>query len=159
MEMKITLRNIKKIRQLEFQIPKQGVWIITGLNGSGKTSLFASIYRIGAQNAFQKFFKTSALEPKLDSYASSEIEYSINGETVAYHYGGQRWRATPRKNSGLLAQSPYQSIYYIAASGDRIEPFPDEIQPKRLRNAALRFHVHRRYCSSTQQIRYSGPQS
>lgn len=131
----ITLRNIKKIRELRFSIPESGVWVITGLNGSGKTSLFASIYRIGAQNAFQKFYKTSPLEHRLDSYANSEIEYQINGEVAKYRYGGQRWRATPRRNANLLAQSPYASIEYVEASGDRIEPYPDEIQPRRLRNA------------------------
>jgi predicted ATPase len=131
----VILRNIKNIRELSFQIPAQGVWVITGLNGSGKTSLFASIYRIGAQHAFQKFFRTSRLERRLDSYENAEIEYQINGEVARYHYGGQRWRATPRRNATLFEQSPYPSIDYIEASGDRIEPFPDEIQPRRLKNA------------------------
>jgi ABC-type branched-subunit amino acid transport system ATPase component len=131
----ITLRNIKRIRELRFEIPNPGVWVLTGLNGSGKTSLFASIYRIGAQHAFQKFYKTSPLEHRLDSYVTTEIEYEINGEVAKYHYGGQRWRATPRKNANLFDQSPYPSIEYIEASGDRIEPFPEEIQPRRLRPA------------------------
>ena len=117
-------------------MPEAGVWILTGLNGSGKTSLFASIYRIGAQHAFQRFYKTSPLEHKLDSYADAEIEYEINGSIVKYHYGGQRWRATPRKNANLFNQSPYTSIEYIEASGDRIEPFADEIQPRRIRDAS-----------------------
>lgn len=133
--MKVTLRKIKKIEELIFEIPGPGVWVLTGLNGSGKTSLFASIYRIGAQHAFQRFYKTSPLENRLDSYAEAEIEYEIGTETVKYHYGGQRWRATPRRNSNLFSQSPYASIEYIEASGDRIEPFPDEIQPRRLRDA------------------------
>lgn len=133
--MKITLRKIKRINELSFKMPDQGVWVLTGLNGSGKTSLFASIYRIGAQHAFQRFYKTSPLEHKLDSYEESEIEYQINEETVKYHYGGQRWQATPRKNASLFRQSPYASIEYIAASGDRIEPFPNEIKPRRLRDA------------------------
>lgn len=133
--MRIILRNIKKVTELNFEMPGQGVWILTGLNGSGKTSLFASIYRIGAQHAFQRFYKKSPLEHRLDSYAEAEIEYQIGGEAVKYHYGGQRWRATPRRNANLFSQSPYASIGYIEASGDRIEPFPDEIQPRRLRDA------------------------
>lgn len=133
----ITLRKIKRINELRFQIPGQGVWVITGLNGSGKTSLFASIYRIGAQHAFQKFYKTSPLEHRIDSYADAEIEYQINGEVVKYHYGGKRWRATPRRNANLLAAVNYAAVEYIEASGDRIEPFPDEIQPRRLRNAPV----------------------
>lgn len=131
----ITLRNIKGIKELKFTIPAPGVWVLTGLNGSGKTSLFASIYRIGASHAFQRFYKTSKLEHKLDSYDTAEIEYELNGQSVKYHHGGQRWRATPRRNSGLLDQAPYSSVEYIAASGDRIEPFPEEIQPRRVRQA------------------------
>lgn len=134
--MKVILRNLKRIRELRFEIPEQGVWVITGLNGSGKTSLFASIYRIGAQHAFQKFFRTSQLERRLDSYENTEIEYQINGEVAKYHYGGKRWRATPRKNANLFQRSSYASIDYIEASGDRIEPFPDEIQPRRLKVAS-----------------------
>jgi energy-coupling factor transporter ATP-binding protein EcfA2 len=134
--MKIILRNIKRITELCFEIPTQGIWILTGLNGSGKTSLFASIYRIGAKHAFQRFYKTSPLEYRVDSYEDAEIEYQIGGETVQYHYGGQRWRATPRRNANIFTHSPYASIEYIAANGDRIEPFPDEIQPRRLRNAS-----------------------
>lgn len=131
----VTLRNVKKISELRFEIPDPGVWVLTGLNGSGKTSLFASIYRIKAQHAFQKFYKTSPLEHRLDSYDKTEIEYEINGEVAKYHYGGQRWRATPRRNANLFDQSPYPNIEYIEASGDRIEPFPEEIQPRRLRPA------------------------
>lgn len=132
----VTLKNIKRIGELRFNIPDPGVWVLTGLNGSGKTSLFASIYRMHAQHAFQRFYKTSPLEHRLDSYDTAEIAYEINEEVVKYHYGGQRWRATPRKNAKLFDQSPYPSIEYIEASGDRIEPFPDEIQPRRLRQAS-----------------------
>lgn len=107
------------------------------MNGSGKTSLFASIYRIGAQHSFQRFYKTSPLENRLDSYAEAEIEYQIGSETVTYRYGGKRWRATPQRNSNLFNQSPYASIEYIEASRDRIEPFSDEIQPRRLRDAPI----------------------
>jgi energy-coupling factor transporter ATP-binding protein EcfA2 len=134
--MKITLRRVKRIQELDFELPDPGVWIVTGLNGSGKTSLFAAIYRIGAQHAFQKFYRTNALESRVDSYAEAEIQYSIDGESVRYHYGGQRWRATPRKNADLLSRFPFATIEYIEANGDRIEPFADEIQPRRLKGAS-----------------------
>ena len=133
--MKITIRNVKRVAKLAFDMPSQGVWVLTGLNGSGKTSLFAAINRIGNRNSFQRFYKTSPLDDKLDSYSEAEIEYQIGDSVVTYRYGGQRWRASPRRNSGLFNQSPYASIGYIEASGDRIEPFPDEIQTKKLRDA------------------------
>lgn len=132
----ITLRNIKKINELRFEVPDSGVWVITGLNGTGKTSLFAAIYRISAQHAFQKFFKTSQVSNYLDSYHDSTIEYTINQVTATYHYGGQRWRATPRKNANLFRGSPFALIDYIEASGKRIEPYPNEITPRRLKNAS-----------------------
>lgn len=116
-------------------MPAQGVWVLTGLNGTGKTSLLASLYRIGAQHAFQKFYKSSPHEDRLDSYGNAEIEYRIRNESAKYRYGGKRWRATPRRNANLLAQAPYASVEYIEASGDRIEPYPDEIQTRRPRPA------------------------
>jgi ABC-type lipoprotein export system ATPase subunit len=134
--MKITLRHIKGVAELVFDMPQPGVWVLTGLNGSGKTSLFAAIYRMRSHNAFQRFYKTGSLQDKLDAYANAEIEYEINGQTVKYRYGGQRWRAFPRKNSSLFTSSTqYKTIGYIEASGDRIEPSPNEIQTKILRDA------------------------
>lgn len=133
--MKVTLRNVKRIRELPFELPGVGVWIVTGLNGSGKTSLFAAIYRIGAQHAFQRYYRTSPLERRIDSYADAEIEYSISGNSVKYRYGGQRWRATPRRNANLLADFPFASVEFVEANGERIEPFADEIQARRLKIA------------------------
>lgn len=60
--MKIELHNIKKIKRMDFDVPDSGVWLITGLNGSGKTSLLAALYRIGASHAFQRYYKTSSFE-------------------------------------------------------------------------------------------------
>ena len=40
MAKKITIRNIKHIRHLEFNLPsRSGVYTLTGSNGSGKTTL------------------------------------------------------------------------------------------------------------------------
>jgi ABC-type cobalamin/Fe3+-siderophores transport system ATPase subunit len=133
---KVTLRKLKRIKKLEFEIPAPGVWIVTGLNGSGKTSLFAAIYRIGAQHAFQRYYRTSPLERRLDSYASTEIEYSVGDQSVKYHYGGQRWRATPSRNASFFSQFHFTAVDYVEANGERIEPFADEIIPRKLRNAA-----------------------
>lgn len=134
--MKVTLRNLKRIRELEFEIPSPGVWVVTGLNGSGKTSLFAAIYRIRAQHAFQRYYRTAPLESRVDSYAETEIEYSINGDSVKYHYGGQRWRPTPSRNADLFSQFPFEAVEYAEANGERIEPYANEIQPRRLRSAS-----------------------
>lgn len=133
--MKVKLKNIKQIKSLDFSIPKQGVWLITGLNGSGKTSLLAALFRIGSSYAFQKYYKTSSFESRLDAFNNSQVEYSLNGESVTYKYGGERWRATPNRNSNLLSQFPFQTVKFVEANGDRVEPFSDEILPKSVRSA------------------------
>lgn len=126
--MKISLENIKKVKGLEFTLPNQGVYLITGLNGSGKTSLLAALYRIGSRHAFQKYYKTSLFESRLDSFENSKIKYEINDEEVTYRYGGQRWRPTPSRNSELFNEFPYTSVKFVEANGKRVEPFADEIR-------------------------------
>ncbi|MCQ9473389.1 AAA family ATPase [Pseudomonas alliivorans] len=130
--MKVTLSNVKSVKNLEFEIPQRGVWVVTGLNGSGKTSLFGALYRLGAQHAFQKYYKNNSSLDQVDSFNDARIQYSIGGVDVVYRYGGQRWRATPRSNAYLLKKFPFKTVDYIEANGSRVEPFPDEV--KDLRN-------------------------
>jgi len=134
--MKITLRNIKRIKKLQFEIPSVGVWIVAGLNGCGKTSLLAALHRIRNPYAFQNYYRSGKLHHKVDSYENAEIEYSTPGGTVTYRYGGQRWRATPRKNAALLSQSSFPHVAYVEANGKRIEPLADEIMPRRIKAAS-----------------------
>lgn len=108
---------------------------MTGLNGSGKSTLLAALYRIRYSYAYQQFFKTSPLANQVDLYDEASITYEINGESVTYRYGGQRWRAFPRANSNILGNFPYSDISYLEANSDRIEPYADEITPNRLRDA------------------------
>ncbi|MHC6800353.1 AAA family ATPase [Vibrio antiquarius] len=133
--MKVTLKKIKKIKKLEFDIPTRGVWLLTGVNGVGKTSLLAALYRIGSSHAFQKYYRTSTFESSLDSFEHSQVVYEINGQSVTYKYGGQRWRATPSRNSRLFSQFPFESVKFVEANGERVEPFANEIQPRRVRSA------------------------
>ncbi|WP_122284274.1 AAA family ATPase [Pseudomonas syringae group genomosp. 3] len=126
--MKVILSNVKSIKNLEFEIPPQGVWVVTGLNGSGKTSLFGALYRLGAQHAFQKYYKNNSSLDEVDSFHDARIQYSLAGVDVVYRYGGQRWRATPRGNAYLLQKFPYKTVDYIEANGARVEPFPDEVK-------------------------------
>lgn len=133
--MKVTLKNIKKLKELEFSIPNRGVYLVTGLNGSGKTSLLAALFRIGSRHAFQKYYRTSTFESRLDSFENSRVIYEINDEEVSYKYGGQRWRATPSRNSGLFSQFPYATVKFVEANGNRVEPFADEIRYRSIRSA------------------------
>lgn len=133
--MRIEIEKLKGIVKLEFDIPRQGLWLLTGLNGSGKTSLLAALYRIKHPRAFQDYYKTTATQSKLDTFKNSKVRYLINGNEVTYAYGGKRWPPIPRRNSTILSQFPYPSIQFIEANGSRVEPYADEILPRRI-NAA-----------------------
>ena len=135
--MQIKILNVKKIRSLTFDLPEPGVWIITGENGAGKTCLLAAIFRIKAPHAFQKYYRTSLLESRLDSYEGASVSYTIDDQHVSYSYGGERWRATPRSNSRLLATFPYPTIEYIDVNASRIEPFANEIFTRRVQSATV----------------------
>lgn len=133
--MKLRLENIKGIRLLEFSLPPAGVWVLTGRNGTGKSTLLAALLRIRRSYAFQRFYQTSPLAHRVDIYENASVTYEINNRSVTYRYGGQRWRATPRSNSNIFDDFPYPSIEYLEANSDRIEPFADEIRPRRFRDA------------------------
>lgn len=134
--MKIKINQVKGINNLDFEIPPPGVWVLTGTNGCGKSTLLAVLYRIRYSYAFQQFFKTSPLVDRVDLYDEATINYEINGDSVTYRYGGQRWRAFPRTNSNVLDNFPYSTILYLEANSDRIEPYADEISHNRLRDAS-----------------------
>lgn len=134
--MRITIENVKGIKSLDFEIPSGGVWIMTGLNGSGKSTVLATLFRIRHSYAFQQFFRTSPLAERVDLYDNASITYEINGQSVTYKYGGQRWRARPRANASILENYHFSTISYLQANSERIEPFADEITHNRLRDAS-----------------------
>jgi recombinational DNA repair ATPase RecF len=91
---KVTLKNIRNIRSLEFEIPQPGVWMLASANGAGKTSLLACLLRIGKPNAFQTAFPRGY--GNIDQNTNANIKYSMGEEEVIYSYGGHRWAPTPR---------------------------------------------------------------
>ncbi|WP_084643891.1 AAA family ATPase [Ferrimonas futtsuensis] len=133
--MRVELEHLKGISSLKFDIPNQGLWLLTGLNGSGKTSLLAALFRIKKSRAFQDYYKTTATQSRLDTFRQSKVRYIIDGEEVTYTYGGKRWPPKPKRNSSLLRRFPFSSTQFIEANGSRVEPYGDEIIPRRI-NAA-----------------------
>ena len=125
--MKVKIENLKHIKSLEFELPPKGVWLLTGLNGSGKTSLLAALYRIKNSIAYQKYFRTSSLN-NFDTFLDSKISYTINNETVTYKYSGERWRATPAKHSNLFDNVLYPIVKFIEVNAKRVEPSLHDIQ-------------------------------
>lgn len=135
MAAKIIIKNLRHIASLEFTIPRPGVWLLTGANGTGKTSLLGCLRRLGFPNAFPFHFPASRKSDQLDSYDGASIQYETPGGTVTYTYRTERWVPTPKANSGVLSTVGYPSVLYIAANADRIEPNKDDFSPKRVRAA------------------------
>ena len=139
MPTKLTIRDLKNIKSLEFEIPEPGAYLLTGTNGSGKTSLLTCLSRLRNRNSFQRGFRSS-FHPSLDSHRGASVKYEINGQSVIYTYVEERWAPLPRRNSGLLATCGYPAVAYIAADADRVQPQEQEFTPRsvRLTNQSLR---------------------
>lgn len=135
MATRITIENLRHIRRLEFLIPSTGTWLLTGSNGTGKSSLLACMRRIGYSNAFPTHFPSSQKSDKLDSFEGSSVRYEVNHTQVTYRYRGERWVPHPKANSRLLQRTGYPSVLYIAADARRIEPRQEDFQPRRVRSA------------------------
>ncbi len=132
MSTKLTIHNLKNIKSLEFEIPEPGAYLLTGTNGSGKTSLLTCLSRLRDRNAFQKGFRSS-FHQSLDSHRGASVKYEINGQSVTYTYVEERWAPLPRKNSGLLATCGYQAVDYIAADASRVMPQQNQFTPQRVK--------------------------
>lgn len=119
---KIKLRNIKGIKEMDFPFPeRKGVYVLTGANGSGKTSLLIALCRLGDKMAFTHFKvntnKTGSIQ--IDTYKDSSITYCIDTEEVKYQRKGIRWVPSPRTNSNLIARFPFTNTLFVSTTGGR----------------------------------------
>src|SRR5574344_693083 len=109
----ITITNLKNIRSLEYEIPNcPGVYVSTGLNGCGKTSLLVAIHRITHGNAFKENYLQAA--EGMDAYANSEVKYSIGGDYVTYRHLNSRWVPSPKSKSVLLTRTGITQSRFIS---------------------------------------------
>ena len=132
----IEITNLRGIDFLEFEMPRPGVWLLTGENGCGKTTLLAAMRRIGFSNAFQAHFPASKESERLDDFSSSAIRYRPKKKDVTYVRGDVRWVPTPRRNANVLQEFAYSSVEFVGATPDRIAPREDDFQPKRIRKVS-----------------------
>ncbi|MDP2065676.1 MAG: AAA family ATPase [Burkholderiaceae bacterium] len=132
----IEITKLKHISRLKFEIPDPDVYLLSGLNGAGKTSLLACLHRIGFSQAFARHFRSSTQSTILDNYGGSEVTYTLATASVTYAYAGERWVPRPRKNSGLLGKFGFPEVVYIGATADRITPRPEDFTPTRLGTAS-----------------------
>lgn len=118
MSVKISVRNLKNIASLDYTIPDQsGVYVITGLNGCGKTSLLVAINRITYPNAFKTYYLQARGD--VDTYASSQISYELDGSTIEYKHRNQRWVPSHRGSQGLRNLTGIENTLFIPTSNMR----------------------------------------
>lgn len=114
----IKIRDLKNIVSLDYELPSSpGVYVITGLNGCGKTSLLVAIHRICYSNAYRDNFLQA--RAGIDDYANSKITYQVDNESVTYQHRNQRWAPSPRRKSVLLNNAGVSSSLFISTSGLR----------------------------------------
>lgn len=125
----ITINNVKSIKTLQFKVPDRGIYLLTGINGCGKTSLLASLYRMGNPNAFKELLKYS----NGDTYDKCEgcVKYSINNEEVTYTHKHIRWVPSPRKNTHLFNLTGYNNISFFPPNGERLYVHEEDLVNQR----------------------------
>ena len=123
----IKIENLKGIKRLVFPFPeKKGVYVLTGANGCGKTSLLVALNRLGDNLAFSNYNATSGgTSTSIDTFKNSEITFSSDTSSVTYKRKGVRWAPAPRNGGRVLTQFPYSNTIFISASGNRF--FSQEI--------------------------------
>lgn len=71
---KLIIEKLKGIKYLEFTLPeKNGVYMLAGANGAGKTTILTCINRIGDSMAFANAFRNTGTWNKADQYRSARI--------------------------------------------------------------------------------------
>lgn len=119
----VKLQNIKGIRELEFPFPEQsGVYVLTGANGCGKTSLLVALNRIGDRYSFRNNYKVShdnKHKVRIDTFNEASVTYRSDAGYVVYRKVTQRWVPTPQNNSNLISSFPFVNTLYISTTGLR----------------------------------------
>lgn len=118
----IKLQNIKGIREMEFPFPeRKGVYVLTGSNGSGKTSLLVALCRLGDKLAFTHYrVNTNATtSPKIDTFQDASIIYTHDLESVTYRRSGIRWVPIPRTKSTFISTFPFVNTLFVSTTGMR----------------------------------------
>lgn len=118
-ELTITVENLRGIKHLEFQAPtRHGVYVLSGVNGCGKTTLLTALARISDPNAFNSYLVSTPF----DDFSKSKISYRIvkNG----HEYNGSFKRAKKywnpeQKKFNLSAVSPFSSVTFISTAHQR----------------------------------------
>lgn len=117
---KVELQNIKGIKKLVFSLPtKKGVYVLTGANGCGKTTLLVALCRIGNNQAFKAYQIKENDGCKIDTYKEASITYIVEDKKVVYQHKNKRWNPIPKGNSKLILNYPFKNTLFISTMGMR----------------------------------------
>lgn len=126
----VEIQGIKNIPSLIFPIPQNGVHIVTGKNGTGKTTLFTCLSRIRNRVAFRKGFPSSENDV-YDAFTGS-ITYRAGNNQVTYtRRKNGEWR--PDKSNNVLEQFGFGEVINVSTNAKRI--FLQEVINPRKRRA------------------------
>lgn len=131
----VVIERLKHIKRLSFEIPRPGVYLLTGSNGSGKTSLLACLRRIGYPRAFARQFPASVISDNVDSFNSARVTYHCDDVQVSYTYEGNRWNPKPKAGGEVLDRIGFEEVHYVGATADRITPKPEDFAARRVKAA------------------------
>ncbi len=100
---------------MTYNLPdKPGVYLLTGANGTGKTTLLVALNRLGDKLSFKEHFYSD------EHKSSASIAYNIGKDVVTYRKRNQRWSPRPKSRSKLLEEYKYHHTYYLTATGLRL---------------------------------------
>ena len=127
----IKISHFKGIKQLTFDVPSSGVHVLTGKNGSGKTSLLTALNRLGNNQAFAKIQVNR--DAGFDKFDEADIEFVADGRSIHYRRNNKRWMPTPRGNTRDLQQLySFSTSCYISTSGIRFyQTEPKSLEKKK----------------------------
>ncbi len=107
----LSIRNLRNLESIEFY-PAQGLNILSGANGSGKTSLLEAIYLLGLGRSFRSSQLNPLIQVNTEAFrVIGKIEQSPKGWIIGVEFNEMGFQAringhTVKKRSQLAAQLP-----------------------------------------------------
>ncbi len=114
---KLAVTNLRGIRSLDFPLPeKDGVYLLTGANGSGKSTVLSCLARLGDPEALDRFFTMGIRFSDSRAgnvFADSRIRFVSGKNEAEFRFRQDRWQCTdPRKMEAVLADFGYPRIVF-----------------------------------------------
>lgn len=112
---RIIIENLKNIAHLDFTLPPTGVYVLTGENGSGKTSLLTCLERLKRKYAFRDFNISNS--NAIDDFERASVAYEHNGRTLTFRYNRARtrWDGRPWGMNSLISAFGYNDVKFFRA--------------------------------------------